>query len=106
VLKSSDKITSIHFTGNVDIVNESQKFRSRQFNIISRRKMDAVYKVLELGYDVMFIDTDVILVNDPVPIMIWNNVDYVHAINMFCPRYNIFHKISYILFSNQFNNLK
>ena len=68
------------------IDERSQKFRSNQFNVISRRKMEAVYRALALKYDVIFVDTDVVLLNDPLPYLRWNNVDYVHAVNIMCPR--------------------
>eukprot|EP01041_Mallomonas_annulata_P000630 gene630-1221_t len=66
-------------------IEESHNFRSQAFNEISKHKMDIVYKLLQNNIDVIFIDTDVILVNDPLPILIWNNIDYVHSVNTICP---------------------
>jgi hypothetical protein len=69
------------------IVNEdSNKFRSFQFNLISSRKMEAVYEAMNIGYDVIFIDNDVILLQDPVPYFISSGVDYVHSLNQFCSK--------------------
>ena len=84
------KVSNINLTGVIEsrthVDEGSHHFRSHQFNIISLRKMEAVYKILQLGYDVIFMDTDVILVSDPIRFLIFENVDYVHAINIFCPR--------------------
>ena len=84
------KVSNINLTGVIEsrthVDEGSHHFRSHQFNIISLRKMEAVYKILQLGYDVIFMDTDVILVSDPIRFLIFENVDYVHAINAFCPK--------------------
>jgi hypothetical protein len=61
-----------------------QLFRSKQFNIITAKKKEAVHDVMLLGYDVLFSDTDVALIRDPFPYMIWKNVDYVHSLNAMC----------------------
>ena len=62
----------------------SHRFFTSEFNLISLRKMEAVYKIMQLGYDVFFLDTDVVLVNDPASVFIWDNVDYVFGINAYC----------------------
>eukprot|EP00605_Chrysophyceae_sp_TOSAG23-4_P000317 GSChrysophyteH1.ASY1.ANO1.362.1 assembled CDS len=68
------------------IGGESATFRSAQFNLITARKKEAVHDVLTLGYDVLFSDTDVALVRDPFPYLLWNDVDYVHSLNQICER--------------------
>ena len=70
------------------INEESASFRSAQFNIITARKKEVVHDVLELGYDVLFSDTDVALIRDPFPYLLFNNVDYVHSLNSFCEKSN------------------
>ena len=34
----------------------------------------------------MFTDTDVALVRDPFPYLLWDNVDYVHSLNAICTK--------------------
>ena len=36
-------------------------------------------------YNLIFADTDVVVVQDPLPLVLWQGVDYVHSINRFCP---------------------
>ena len=36
-------------------------------------------------YDILFADTDVVLLQDPLPLVLWRGVDYVHSVNKFCP---------------------
>ena len=73
--KSSDAITS-----------DSTTFRSKQFNLITARKKEAVHDILSLGYDVIFSDTDVAILKDPTPYLLWKNVDYVHSLNAPCEK--------------------
>lgn len=61
-------------------------FRSPQFNLITTKKKEAVHDVLKLGYDVLFTDTDVAMIRDPLPRMLWENVDYVHSLNAVCTK--------------------
>jgi hypothetical protein len=68
------------------ISGESATFRSAQFNLITARKKEAVHDVLELGYDVLFSDTDVALVRDPFSYLLWDHVDYVHSLNHICEK--------------------
>lgn len=67
-----------------DVTEESTEFRSQQFNLITARKKEAVHDVLELGYDILFSDTDVAIVRDPFSYLLWENVDYVHSLNCIC----------------------
>ena len=67
-----------------DVTEEATEFRSQQFNLITARKKEAVHDVLELGYDILFSDTDVAMVRDPFPYLLWDNVDYVHSLNCIC----------------------
>ena len=64
---------------------QSYNFRSKEFNIISNRKVEAALEVLRHGYNVLFADVDVALVRDPVHYLIWDNVDYAHSVNLRCP---------------------
>ena len=71
--------------GDDSIHEQGSQFREKQFNLITNRKKKAVYDILALGYDVLFSDTDVIFRKDPLPYMLFKNVDYVHSLNMLCP---------------------
>ena len=83
-LKRFHDIHSVFYKSVVNITEEPQEFQRGQFNVISKIKMEAVYGLLLRGHDVIFIDTDVVLVNDPTDILIWDHVDYVHGINARC----------------------
>lgn len=77
-----------------EVTEDSTTFRSKQFNMITTKKKEAVHDILVLGYDVIFTDTDVAIVRDPIPYLIWNNVDYVHSLNLWCSKddvYNFFY---------------
>lgn len=63
---------------------ESTDFRSKQFNLLTAKKKESVHDVMQLGYDVIFSDTDVAIVRDPIPRLLWKDVDYVHSLNAIC----------------------
>ncbi len=67
-----------------EVTGDSTEFRSKQFNLITARKKEAVHDILQLGYNVIFSDTDVAMIRDPIPYMMWENVDYVHSLNYMC----------------------
>ena len=60
-------------------------FGTKQFHVITTSKLEAALAVMKLGYNVFFVDTDVAIVRDPFPYLIWKNVDYVHTVNLVCP---------------------
>ena len=66
------------------IGSAATEFRSKQFNLITAKKKEVVHDILVLGYDVLFSDTDVALVRDPIPHLLWEGVDYVHTVNTVC----------------------
>lgn len=70
-------------------------FRSKEFNIISFRKVEIVLEIMQRGYNVLFIDNDVALVADPFPYVLWRNIDYVFSVNIFCWDYYGFDMHSY-----------
>lgn len=37
-----------------------------------------------LGYDVLFVDTDVALLQDPMSYFMYENIDFIHSVNMIC----------------------
>ena len=68
------------------VEESSTKFRSPQFNVMSMIKIESVFAIMKLGYNVIFIDPDVAVVRDPVPYMVHHGVDYVHTHNKICPQ--------------------
>ena len=68
------------------VTSDSVTFRSKQFNLITQRKKEVVHDILALGYDVLFTDTDVAIIEDPIKIISLKNVDYVHSLNAVCTR--------------------
>jgi hypothetical protein len=77
-------LTTFPLLGKHDIGPAPTTFRTSQFNLITARKMAAVLAILQSGYDVLFSDTDVAIVRDPFPYLIWKHVDYVHSLNEHC----------------------
>jgi hypothetical protein len=69
-----------------EVTSEPVDFRSKQFNLITAKKKECVHEILMLGYDVLFTDTDVAMLIDPIPYLLWRNVDYVHSLNAVCAR--------------------
>lgn len=67
------------------VVEESPaEYHTHAFHVITTRKIEAVLMVLRLGYDVLFIDSDVVLLKDPFPFL-QSAADYVFSINKPCP---------------------
>jgi hypothetical protein len=67
-----------------EVTGSSTSFRSKQFNLITAKKKEAVHDILELGFDVLFSDTDVAMIRDPLPYLVRTNVDYAHSLNYMC----------------------
>lgn len=76
------------YMATADVTESSVEFRSKQFNLITARKKEAVHDVLDLGFDVLFTDTDVALLRDPFPYLLYKHVDYVHSLNAICTATN------------------
>jgi hypothetical protein len=51
-------------------IEDAAYFREDNFNVISVMKLECVLSIMKLGYDVIFIDSDVAIVRDPVPLML------------------------------------
>jgi len=69
-----------------DVHEGATEFRSAQFHVITTRKKEAVLSIMELGYDVIFVDTDIAMIKSPLPYLFWKNVEYVHSHNKICPQ--------------------
>jgi hypothetical protein len=69
-----------------EVGTDNADFRSHQFNLITQKKKEAVHDVMELGFDVVFSDTDVAVLRDPMPSLLYKNVDYVHSLNSICTK--------------------
>jgi hypothetical protein len=64
----------------------SAGFRDKHFNMITAKKIEAVHDIMVKGYNVIFSDLDVAVVQDPVPHMVVPNVDYAHTVNAVCEK--------------------
>lgn len=80
ITKKTSMVSFLMFNGTI----ESQEFRSQHFNMLTARKKKAVHDIMAEGYDVLFSDTDVAMIQDPLPHLRWSGVDYVHSLNFFC----------------------
>jgi len=67
-------------------MEDAAYFREDNFNVISVMKLECVLAIMKLGYNVVFIDSDVAVVRDPIPYMIFDGVDYTYTVNSFCPQ--------------------
>ena len=85
-ISKNTTMTSYLMTGGAvdEVTGVAQTFRSTGFNLITARKKEAVHNILKLGFHVIFSDTDVAMIQDAVPYMMWQNVDYVHSLNYMC----------------------
>ncbi len=86
ILKSQHPKKISSCTGTAD-------FRTAAFHTITTRKIEVVLQLLQLEYNVLFVDTDIALVRDPFPFLLWKNVDYAHSMNKICPqadKWNVF----------------
>ena len=62
-------------------------FQSAAFNLISLRKFEAVYDLQRLGYDVLFIDIDIVVLQDVFHVFLrpaMAEVSYLHSMNQLC----------------------
>jgi len=50
-------------------ISDTGTYLSRNFNIMTKRKFEAIVHLLELKQDVLYIDTDIVLLTNPFPEM-------------------------------------
>jgi hypothetical protein len=84
--KMNSTFSSFYCHGNQTITEDLATFRSTQFNLITHTKTKAIIAIMTLGYDVIFIDSDIALIRDPVSYLVWRNVDYAFSHNKICPQ--------------------
>ncbi len=65
---SSEKFAARHKLSSfkMSTINESGPYRSRAMNIMTKRKFDAILHVLESKHDVLYIDTDIVFLSNPL----------------------------------------
>ena len=56
----------------------------RAVNRFGCQKIEAVGAALKLGYDVVYSDIDVIVLEDPLPYLFHPNIDHSHSSNKEC----------------------
>lgn len=84
---SGNNVVSFHWkSAGVGDINRPALFNTPQFHTITTKKEEGVLQILKMGYNVVFIDLDVALLRDPVPYVLWENIDYVHSLNQICPQ--------------------
>ena len=74
--------TSTNGENENNISGESSAFGSTSFKRVTYRKIFAVYELLALNYDVIFTDTDIAFLADPLPYLRFKNVDMAHSYNL------------------------
>ena len=70
--------------GREKVKSEASGFGGKNFNLIGCRKIEAVAGALSLGYDVVFSDVDIALLQDPLPYLFFDDIDHVHSDNNGC----------------------
>jgi hypothetical protein len=75
----------LHTPANVSH-NSTERFTA-EYRTIVMLKSRGVYQILQLGYHVLFIDSDIAVLQDPLRLMLWQNVDYVHSTDLGCYRF-------------------
>ena len=66
-------------------IKKTAEWRSPAFHVITTAKLEVVLSLLRLQYNVLFVDTDVALIRDPFPYLMWKNVDMAYSVNQICP---------------------
>lgn len=87
VLKKIEGVESYFWASGAPVARDSTLFRSKAFNIISARKMEITLAAMKLGFDVIFTDPDVAIIQDPIRFLNVPMIDYVHSVNKQCPMY-------------------
>lgn len=98
-------------TSSTDTVNEvtdqspaldsAAGFQSAAFNLISLRKFEAVYDLQRLGYNVLFIDIDVIVLQDVFHVFLrphLASLSYLHSMNLLCEAHEYVLTFNYLLY--------
>ncbi len=65
----------------------AQGFQSVAFNLISLRKFEAVYDLQRLGFNVLFVDADVVVLQDVFHMFLrppLSEISYMHSMNHLC----------------------
>lgn len=68
-------------------LSQAAGFQTQKFNLISLRKFEAVYDLQRLGYDVLFVDVDVMILQDVFPLFLrpgLRDISYMHSMNQIC----------------------
>jgi len=71
-------------------IKKVAEWRTPAFHAITTAKLEVVLSLLRLHYDVLFVDTDVALLRDPFPYLMWKNVDMAYSVNKICPHSDTF----------------
>jgi len=77
-------IKRVVFLEGTEVGTDVYSFREGQFNDISFRKLKVVLSLLKHGYDVIFFDSDIAILENPVPLLVLKQFDYVFQQDHFC----------------------
>jgi hypothetical protein len=69
---------SVHYVGSrtPETTGAVSRFGDRSFIDICIRRIEAIADVLRLGYNMLFLDVDIAMLRDPMPILAWNSADW------------------------------
>jgi hypothetical protein len=78
-----DYAYSFHYTGSLtpETTGQVAKYGEKQFIDICIRRIEAIVEILQLGYSVLFLDVDVAVLRDPIPLLQWTHIDWVLSVD-------------------------
>jgi len=71
--------------------SHSSLVEDNQHVMLLKLKFAFVLKIMNMGYNVLFSDIDVAIIRNPLPYLLWKNVDYVFSSDAFCNKANVWH---------------
>ena len=74
----------VSFYFDLHASEDNVQFRVGDFNKISVGKFRTVHAVMKLGYNTIFSDPDVVILQDPMPLFSTPGIDYMHSVNARC----------------------
>lgn len=74
----------VHGNTSFEITPEKSSWAQNNYNNIMIRRLEGLVSILSLGYNIVFIDTDVVFLQDPIPKLMYANIDWTAATEEQC----------------------
>lgn len=69
---------------NHNVSSAFASWNTKSYIAMTHMNIGISYELMKLGYNVHFADPDVILSRDPFPHLLWQNMHYVHTMEVVC----------------------